>query len=97
MRSVPEQLKQLSDSSVSSCTQKVSSDINKDLKAIQANLLKTLKDNLKNEVIVTGADTAVPICVRMCAIIIAFVYVSIPPCRFKKASNHRQLHWKIRY
>lgn len=50
MRSVPEQLKQLTDSTVSTCTQKVSSEINKDLKAIQANLLKSIKDNLKNEV-----------------------------------------------
>lgn len=50
MRSVPEQLKQLSDSTVNSCSQKVSSDINKDLKVIQANILKSLKDNLKNEV-----------------------------------------------
>lgn len=51
MRSVPDQLKLISDSTVSTCTQKISHDINKDLKAIQANLLKTLKDNIKNEVI----------------------------------------------
>lgn len=50
MHSVPDQLKQLTDSTVSTCTQKVSHDINKDLKTIQANLLKTLKDNIKNEV-----------------------------------------------
>lgn len=64
MKSVPDQLKHLSDATISSCTQKVSSDINKDLKAIQSNLLKTLKDNIKNEVNATNIILSRPLKVK---------------------------------
>lgn len=50
MRSVPEQLRTLSDATVSTCTQRVSNDINKDMKVMQTNLLKTLRENIKAEV-----------------------------------------------
>lgn len=50
MRSVPEQLRSLNDATVTTCTQKVTNEVNKDLKMLQTNLLKTLKDNIKSEV-----------------------------------------------
>lgn len=50
MRSVPEKLQLLSDSTVNTCTQRVGGEINKDLKIMQTNLLKTLKENIKSEV-----------------------------------------------
>lgn len=50
MRSVPEQLRALNDATVNSCTQRVSNDINKDMKTMQTNLLKTLRENIKTEV-----------------------------------------------
>lgn len=50
MRAVPDQLRSLSDATVNMCTQRVSSEINKDIKTMQVNLLKTLKDNIKMEV-----------------------------------------------
>lgn len=50
IRSVPDKLQALNDATVSTCTQKVSGEINKDLKVMQVNLLKTLKENIKSEV-----------------------------------------------
>lgn len=50
MRNIPEQLRGLNDATANSCSQRVSNDINKDLKTMQANLLKTLKENIKMEV-----------------------------------------------
>lgn len=50
IRSVPEKLQALNDATVTNCTQKVNGEINKDLKVMQINLLKTLKENIKSEV-----------------------------------------------
>lgn len=50
MRAVPEQLRSLSDATVSMCTQRVTNEINKDIKTMQVNLMKTMKDNIKMEV-----------------------------------------------
>lgn len=50
MRAVPDQLRSLNDATVSSCTQRVTNEVNKDLKVLQSNLLKTLKENIKSEV-----------------------------------------------
>lgn len=50
IRLVPDKLQALNDTTVSTCTQKVSGEINKDLKVMQINLLKTLKENIKSEV-----------------------------------------------
>lgn len=50
MRAVPEQLRNLNEATVNVCTQRVSSEINKDIKTMQANLVKSLKDNIKMEV-----------------------------------------------
>lgn len=50
MRAVPEQLRGLNEGTVNMCTQRVTGEINKDIKAMQLNLLKTLKDNIKMEV-----------------------------------------------
>lgn len=50
MRAVPEQLRNLNEATVNMCTQRVSGEINKDIKVMQVNLLKTLKENIKQEV-----------------------------------------------
>lgn len=50
MRAVPDQLRNLNEATVSMCTQRVTGEINKDIKVMQANLLKTLKENIKMEV-----------------------------------------------
>lgn len=50
MRAVPEQLRGLNEATVNMCTQRVSGEINKDIKVMQSNLLKTLKENIKQEV-----------------------------------------------
>lgn len=50
MRNVPEHLRSLNEASISLCTQRVSNDINKDIKNMQTNLLKTLKENIRMEV-----------------------------------------------
>lgn len=50
MRAVPDQLRNLNEATVSMCTQRVTGEINKDIKVMQANLLKTLKENIKVEV-----------------------------------------------
>lgn len=50
MHSVPQQLQDISIKTVNSCMDKVGADITKDLKAIQANMLKTTRDNIKSEV-----------------------------------------------
>lgn len=50
MRNVPDQLRNLNDASVNMCTQRVTGEINKDIKMMQTTLLKTLKDNIKMEV-----------------------------------------------
>lgn len=50
LRSVPDQLRSMNDTTVTSSTQRVSAEINKDLKSMQSNLLKSLKENIKMEV-----------------------------------------------
>ncbi|XP_055296288.1 enhancer of mRNA-decapping protein 4 homolog isoform X3 [Sitodiplosis mosellana] len=50
MRAVPEQLRSLNEATVNMCTQRVSGEINKDIKVMQVNLLKTLKENIKQEI-----------------------------------------------
>lgn len=50
MRAVPEQLHSLSDAAVNMCTQRITNDINKDVKTMQVNLMKAMKDNIKMEV-----------------------------------------------
>lgn len=50
LRSVPDQLRSLNEASVNVSTQRVSNEINKDIKTMQVNLLKTLKENIKMEV-----------------------------------------------
>ncbi|XP_031617309.1 enhancer of mRNA-decapping protein 4 homolog isoform X2 [Contarinia nasturtii] len=50
MQTVPEQLRSLNEASVNVCTQRVSNEINKDIKTMQVNLLKTLKENIKMEI-----------------------------------------------
>lgn len=50
MRAVPEHMRSLNEATVNMCTQRVSGEINKDIKVMQVNLLKTLKENIKQEV-----------------------------------------------
>lgn len=50
MHSVPEQLQDISVRTVNSCMDKVGGDITRDLKAIQANMLRTVQNNIKSEV-----------------------------------------------
>lgn len=50
MRAVPDQLRNLNEATVSLCTQRISVEINKDIKNMQVNLTKALKDNIKMEV-----------------------------------------------
>lgn len=47
---VPEQLKIASEATITSCTNRMQSDITKDLKALQVNLTKSLRDSVKKEV-----------------------------------------------
>lgn len=50
LQSIPEQLKLASDTTISGCTAQLNGEIQKDLKAMQVNLVKTIRDNVKNEV-----------------------------------------------
>lgn len=50
LQTLPAQLKAANDSAVSSCTSQMNHDIQRDLKAMQVNLVKTIRDNVKNEV-----------------------------------------------
>lgn len=50
MRAVPDQLRNLNEATVSMCTQRITGEMNKDIKNMQVNLLKALKDNMKMEV-----------------------------------------------
>lgn len=52
LQTLPAQLKTANDNAVSSCTSQMNHDIQRDLKAMQVNLVKTIRDNVKNEVIV---------------------------------------------
>lgn len=51
LNAVPEQLKKAADSTIVACTAQLSHDIQRDLKTMQVNLVKTIRDNVKNEVI----------------------------------------------
>lgn len=50
LQTLPALLKAANDSAVSSCTSQMNHDIQRDLKAMQVNLVKTIRDNVKNEV-----------------------------------------------
>lgn len=50
MRAVPDQLRNVNEATVSMCTQRITGELNKDIKAMQINLAKTLKENIKMEV-----------------------------------------------
>lgn len=87
MRSVPEQLRVLNDATVTTCTQKVSTDINKDLKVMQTNLLKTLKENIKSEVSAKENDCLfTPSCTLNIIKLFNFSF------RLKKVLSRRRLH-----
>lgn len=47
---LPEQLKGASETTITTCTNRIQNDITKDLKALQVNLVKALRDNIKKEV-----------------------------------------------
>ncbi|XP_037024595.1 enhancer of mRNA-decapping protein 4 homolog isoform X1 [Bradysia coprophila] len=48
--SVPEQLKSAGEASIATCTNRIQTDISKDLKALQVNLVKTVRDSVKKEI-----------------------------------------------
>lgn len=50
MRAVPDQLRQVNEATVSMCSQRIIAELNKDIKSLQVNLNKALKDNIKLEV-----------------------------------------------
>lgn len=50
LNGMPETLKAISANSVTSCTTQIHNDIAKDLRTLQLNLTKSLRDNIKNEV-----------------------------------------------
>lgn len=50
LQTLPVQLKTANESAVASCTSQMNHDIQRDLKAMQMNLVKTIRDNVKNEV-----------------------------------------------
>lgn len=47
---VPDQLKSSSEATIATCTNRIQSEITKDLKALQVNLVKSLRDSVKKEV-----------------------------------------------
>lgn len=51
LNKMPEQLKSLTSGSIASCSSQIHSDIAKDLRTLQVNLTKSLRDNIKIEVI----------------------------------------------
>lgn len=50
LMAVPDQLKSASEATINTCTNRIQHDINKDLKTLQVNLVKTLRDSVKKEV-----------------------------------------------
>lgn len=50
MRAVPDQLRNVNEATVSMCAQRIITEMNKDMKLMQTNLTKALKDNVKVEV-----------------------------------------------
>lgn len=47
---IPEQLKSVSETTITTCTNRIQNDIVKDLKALQINMVKAVRDNIKKEV-----------------------------------------------
>lgn len=47
---MPEQLKSITSGSIANCTSQIHSDVAKDLRTLQVNLTKSLRDNIKMEV-----------------------------------------------
>lgn len=47
---IPEQLKSVSETTITTCTNRMQNDIIKDLKALQINMVKAVRDNIKKEV-----------------------------------------------
>lgn len=47
---VPEQLKSVSETTITTCTSRIQNEMIKDLKALQVNLVKSLRDSVKKEV-----------------------------------------------
>lgn len=47
---IPEQLKNVSETAITTCTNRIHNDIIKDLKALQINMVKAVRDNIKKEV-----------------------------------------------
>lgn len=50
MRAVPDQLRNVNEATVSMCSQRIITELNKDMKSLQTNLAKAMKDNIKVEV-----------------------------------------------
>lgn len=50
LMAVPEQLKSVSETTIATCTNRIQNDIIKDLKALQVNLVKSVRDSVKKEV-----------------------------------------------
>lgn len=50
MRAVPDQLRNVNEATVQMCSQRIIAELNKDIKSLQVNLNKALKDNIKLEV-----------------------------------------------
>lgn len=50
MRAVPDQLRNVNEATVSMCSQRIITELNKDIKSLQTNLTKAIKDNIKVEV-----------------------------------------------
>lgn len=48
---VPEQVKTASETAITTCTNRLQNEIMKDLKAMQGNLVKALRDTVKKEVL----------------------------------------------
>lgn len=47
---LPENIQASNDKTISNCATQMSTDLNKDFKVLQGNLLKTIKDNIRNEI-----------------------------------------------
>lgn len=50
LNALPVQLKQATDSAVTAYTAQLNHELQRDLKSMQVNLVKTIRDNVKNEV-----------------------------------------------
>lgn len=50
LAAIPVQIKSVSEASIASCAEQLQNDITKDLKALQMNLVKVLRENIRKEV-----------------------------------------------